>query len=313
MACFGIQFRNEAAAATAMQALSLLRGHFAAQDGPGHHDVARGVDTAGYETWVVLAYWREPEAFDRWIKTPSLVQWWEDPAREQEGVGYFREILRPRVTHLETLFSTPDRNEGLAILTQHDGIEVREHAYWGSVRDRLAAAQTDALRADGMLGVNVSPSGTRVRLLPHDHIALIRSGQDWEQTEGLEREIYLHEVRPVLHQAMEFLSTSGLDIGCYANRYLQQMGPDGTLVERTFGLSVWRSLEHLEAWAESHPSHVLIFSTFLKMLQTLNWQLKLRLYHEVMVAGRDEQHFEYVNCHRHTGLLGAAQHAELTS
>ena len=41
-------------------------------------------------------------------------------------------------------------------------------------------------------------------------------------------------------------------------------------------------------------------------MEQLNFQLKLRLYHEVTVAAADEQFFEYINCHDQTGLLRAA-------
>ena len=34
---------------------------------------------------------------------------------------------------------------------------------------------------------------------------------------------------------------------------------DGRPVDRTFGMSWWRSLDALERWSESHPTHVAIF------------------------------------------------------
>ena len=81
------------------------------------------------------------------------------------------------------------------------------------------------------------------------------------------------------------------------------VGPDGVPIEKTFGMSGWKALQHLERWAESHPTHLAIFGTFMRMVQEMNFELRLRLYHEVTVARADEQDFEYVNCHPKTGLL----------
>jgi len=41
------------------------------------------------------------------------------------------------------------------------------------------------------------------------------------------------------------------------------------------------------------------------LVQAMNFQLKLRLYHEVTVARANEQFYEYLNCHPQTGLLRA--------
>jgi aldoxime dehydratase len=75
-------------------------------------------------------------------------------------------------------------------------------------------------------------------------------------------------------------------------------------VDRSYGLSWWRSLDALERWAESHPTHVAIFGAAMKYLMTMGPAAKLRLYHEVSVAGAEEQYFEYVDCVEGTGLLG---------
>jgi aldoxime dehydratase len=43
----------------------------------------------------------------------------------------------------------------------------------------------------------------------------------------------------------------------------------------------------------------------MRIVQELQFQLKLRVYHEVSVLKPDEQEYEYVNCHPNTGLLNA--------
>ncbi len=70
-----------------------------------------------------------------------------------------------------------------------------------------------------------------------------------------------------------------------------------------FGYSLWRSLAHLEQWAESHHTHLRIFGTFMRLVQKLP---NLKLYHEVSVFDADAQHYEYINCHPNTGLMRAA-------
>ena len=55
---------------------------------------------------------------------------------------------------------------------------------------------------------------------PHDNICLIRSGQDWSDTDAAERKMYLDDVEPVLREGMDFLRDDGRSIGCFANRYM---------------------------------------------------------------------------------------------
>jgi len=110
-------------------------------------------------------------------------------------------------------------------------------------------------------------------------------------------------MEPILHRGMDFLHVQGRDIGCYANRYMPHIDSKGQKIDKSFGLSYWRSLANLEAWAKSHPTHVAIFGTFMRIVQEMQFQLKLRLYHEVSVLKPDEQEYEYINCHPQTGLL----------
>lgn len=306
MGYFGVQFKGDAHAAVAAETVSRLLRHFAGDGGPGHHDLASYVDEQGFETLVAVAYWDDPATFRRWAAAPSLSAWWNDPSRCLDGVGHFREVLLPRIRHFETLFSTPDRFEGVATLAEAPSGEIREHGYWGSVRDRLPLAQTDTLQAEGPPPRAVPMPGRRVKVTPQEHLVLIRSGQEWTETSGAERELYLEEVEPALRRGMEFLRDHGHSIGCYANRYMRLLDGTRRPLDKSFGMSFWKSLEHLEHWAESHPTHMAIFGTFMKLVQAMNADLKLRLSQEVVVAARDEQFFEYLNCHPRTGMLRAA-------
>jgi len=298
MAYFGVQSRDERAAA-ATQALAEISGLFAGEGGPVHWDCARYVDQAGHGNIVSVAYWDDITRFDAWF-APAREAW---TGRQRDGVGTFVEVLRPTVARHETLFSSLGRPEGVAAIADGMSGEVQEHAYWGGMRDRVPLSQTDPMSPGG--APELIRDGARLRVKAHDNLCLIRSGQDWSDTEASERKLYLDDVEPVLREGMEFLRDEGLAIGCYANRYMQVLRADGSVSEKSYGQSWWKSLAALERWAESHPTHVRIFGAAMKYLSTLGPSAKLRLYHEVTVAAADEQFFEYMNCHAKTGMLAA--------
>lgn len=304
MAYLGVQFRGDGVA-TARAALNRLRAACSAADGPQHHDVAYYVDEAGCETLLLIAYWRDGETLRRWWSSAELASWWTAPERESEGVGYFCEFFTPRAAHFETLFSSPDRFEGIGMLAASRSGEIAEHAYWGGARDRLPLSQTDGLEPRGTAARATAGSEKRIIVTPPHNLALIRSGQDWTDAAGKERELYLGDVEPALRDGMTYLRDAGRDIGCIANRYMHHVDADGRPIEKSFGLSFWRSLAHLEVWAGSHPTHVAIFGSFMRMVRVGGADLKLRLYHEVSVLAEDEQYYEYVNCHPQTGMLRA--------
>ena len=300
MAYFGLQYRGTAAAA-ATDALAEIAARFAAEGGPSHWDRAQYVDQAGYENVISVAYWDDIANFDKWFG-PAREAW---TGTQPEGIGTFIEVLRPIVARHETLFSSLGRPEGVAAISDGMSGEVQEHAYWGGMRDRIPLSQTSEMAPSG--APRAIRHGARIRIVPHDNLCLIRSGQDWGDTEAAERKMYLGDVEPVLREGMDFLRDQGRSIGCYANRYMTVVGPDGGRTEKSYGMSWWKSLSALERWAESHPTHVKIFGAAMKYLSTLGPAAKLRLYHEVTVARADEQLFEYVDCHPQTGMLNAVQ------
>jgi aldoxime dehydratase len=99
---------------------------------------------------------------------------------------------------------------------------------------------------------------------------------------------------------MDFLRDNGKDLGCYSNRFVRYIDLNGNFLNLSYNIGHWRSLEKLERWAESHPTHLRIFVTFFRVATSLS---KLRLYHEVSVSDAKDQVFEYINCHPQTGML----------
>ena len=88
---------------------------------------------------VSVAYWDDIPRFDAWF-APAREAWTGTAAGG--GVGTFIEVLRPAIDRYETLFSSPDRPEGIAVLAE--GMKrggAGEHAYWGGMRDRIPLSQ----------------------------------------------------------------------------------------------------------------------------------------------------------------------------
>ena len=298
MAYFGIQYRGGEVPDTVTQALQRIAGAFEGDTAPGHWDRARYVDEAGYTNVISIGYWDDTHRFDAWFA--GFGSTWAGNAFAREGVGTFAEVLRPSVQRFETLFSS-DLPEGVAAVADSLSDVVQEHAYWGGARDRIPLSQTSEMAPAGR--PRIVTEGLHQRVVPHDNLCLIRSGQDWTATETEERRMYLEDVEPVLRTGMTFLRDEGLSIGCFANRYMTVVDREGRDTEKSFGMGWWKSLSALERWAESHPTHVAIFGAAMKYLGTLGPAAKLRLYHEVTVAAADEQYFEYFNCHPLTGML----------
>lgn len=300
MAYFGLQYFGDPPPAAALL-LAAIVARFAEGNGPSHWDRAQYVDQAGFSNVMTVAYWDDVAKFDAWF-APARDAW---TGQGSDGVGRYIEVLRPGVARYETLFSSPDRAEGVAVIADGMSGEIQEHAYWGGMRDRIPLSQTSEMVASGK--PSLFRDGSRLRVIAHDNLCLIRSGQDWSDTEASERKMYLEDVEPVLREGMDFLRDQGTSIGCYANRYMQVLGSDGAPIEKSYGQSWWHGISALERWAESHPTHVRIFGAAMKYLSTLGPAARLRLYHEVTVAAADEQFFEYADCHSRTGMLAAVE------
>ena len=303
MAYFGVQYRNHSAhhAASLLGDIALAFGE---RDGPRHWDRAQYVDEMDCTNVLSIGYWDDVSIFNTWFERHGVT--WANGTRAPLEVGTFCEVLKPTIERFETLFSS-DLPEGVACIAEGLSGAVQEHAYWGGVRDRIPMCQTNDMAASGEPRVVLT--GLHRRVIPHENICLIRSGQDWSQTRGQERRMYIEDVEPVLRAGMNFLRDDGLQVGCFANRYVTLVNQSGVPLEKSFGMSWWNSLEGLERWAESHPTHVAIFGAAMKYLGAMGPEAKLRLYHEVTVAAADEQYYEYFNCHPRTGMLRAAEGA----
>lgn len=283
---------------------------------PSFWEVASVTDKRGAYNIAVVAYWPGAEAYQKWETESGFKSWWQSRERENEGHGWFQEILRPTVDRFETNFSNPEHPEGAANMQEKISGQVLQHGYWGSMRDRIAAAQDDELKGEhGPWPATESTDGsgrnqnstTRVRVEGKKNLCVIRSGQDWSDTLPAERKLYLETMHPVLVTGMKYLRDEGRGDGCYAMNLWDVVDSKTHTAdqERTFGLGYFNDMASLEKWSKSHRTHINIFGGFLKYAKRLNNDVSLRLFHEVYSLEQDQQFFEYVGCHADTGMRSA--------
>ncbi len=300
MAYFGTQLPEGDAAPRAHR----IREFFGGEHAPSNVESASYLDRLGRRTLVSAAYWTDPARFEKW--NAEFDRWWKDPARLSDGIGHFREVLIVPRERFETIFSN-DYFIGVAKVGGPQVGPIREHGYWGSMRDRLPISADDDLTSacgETMPRLGAAETlGRRLRVKAPGNLAVIRSGQDWTECAGTQLAFYDESVAPTLRDAMHSLRDNPIDTGCCEMRFAQHIDSAGAPVTRTFGLGYFLSLGHLERWAATHPKHLAILGHFMKMAREYRAGLRLKLWHEVSVLPAAGQLFEYLNCHSETGLL----------
>ncbi|KAE9392998.1 hypothetical protein BT96DRAFT_959169 [Gymnopus androsaceus JB14] len=291
MAIFGAQSRH---------VLRFVEGSSEKLSPPVFWEIASVLDTRNAQNLTVIAYWPSKAAYESWCSESGFEQWWESIDPEAEEHGWFKEIFLPPVERFETVFSGNDAPEGAAWLREEMSGMLKEHVYWGSMRDRLPVAQTDPLLGEGIPKKKDQDSRKQ-------NLCVIRSGQDWSATLPRERSKYLETMHPVLIKGMDFLRDEGRDIGCYSCRFMNVLDHSNaeTPTDRTFGLAFFDDIASLEKWSKQHKTHLDIFGRFLQYAKELDNEVSLRLFHEVFVLQPDQQQFEYIGCHSGTGMLAS--------
>ncbi|GAB7332753.1 hypothetical protein MBLNU13_g04491t1 [Cladosporium sp. NU13] len=277
---------------------------------PRHWDLASSLDKEDYQNFAVLAYWSSWAEFDLWMNQSGFDVFWRD-LKPGCAIGWFKEIFSPSMDRLETVFSNNDTAEGIAHMRESISGQLQEHVYWGSMRDRLPASQTDELVGDGILCKEKDEledtKSRKIRIPGRKNLAMIRSGQDWSDTDPHERDLYLKTMHPVLIKGMNFLMQEGTSIGCFSNRFMEVLDDASPRnpSNKTFGLGYFNDLTSLEQWSKQHKTHLDIFARFIQYAAELRNNVKLKLFHEVMVLQPEQQFFEYIGCHSGTGMLAS--------
>jgi aldoxime dehydratase len=312
MAYFGTQIQPP----DSQQIGDMLRHFLDGPDAPANVESATYADRAGFRTRLVSAYWTDPTRYERWQESSGFAVWWNDPARLHGRHGYFREALKVSPDRFEIIFSL-NCQVGVANIGGCPVVgPIREHNYWGSMRDRILTSADNELRS--AYGEQLPQLGThstahrRLRVTVPENLAVIRSGQDWTNCAGSELAQFTESVQPALLEGMNFLRDHPDETGCCDLRFAEETGNDGSPLQKTFGLGYFLTLGHLEKWASTHPTHLAIFARFLTMVREYGKDLKLKLWHEVSVLPSEGQIFEYLNCHHDTGLLPYFPSTEIT-
>lgn len=276
--------------------------------GPRRHDVVEERDADGFVNRVVLAYWDDVAAYDRWAAQPAVRALWEDadPAAMGE-VGRWRELASVAPERVETLHSSGERggDQGAARLSSIAPTDV--HEYPGGARDRMPIAREDPL--DSPLGDALPPArladtrGRRIVVTPPSNVCFIRTAQDWSSCGPAERARYLEHVEPTLRRGAAYLAGAPAESGCVSARFARELGDGDAARDHSCVLAWFLSLAHLERWTHAHPTHQAILGEFFALVEQGGGQIELALWHEVFTLPAGAARLEYLNCHPCTGFL----------
>jgi aldoxime dehydratase len=275
---------------------------------PGFLTRATYVDAANYRNDVLIAYWTSKASFDAWWQLSGLMEYWQDNDRTIGQEGAWREIFCVAPRRFETLYSS-QQPTGCGALAKPLGCPVREHNYWGGMRDRIPDT---SLADDGFETMIAQPwsrqlcgdtRSRRVSATVPDNLCLIRSGQDLRDCNAQELATYTDIVRPQLTAGMAYLRDNPVETGCLSVRLMDETALNGAQTAQSFGLAMFSSLDRLESWSKNHPTHLAIFKSFFEMVERHEGNLDLRLWHEVLILNQKGSICEYINCHPNTGML----------
>ncbi|KAM5430765.1 hypothetical protein McanMca71_005159 [Microsporum canis] len=313
MAIIGAQYSSAAEndGVAMSKVLEFMKNPSDATAQPSFRELVSVTDPNGSYNIAVIAYWPCRESYERWSVASTFTDWWEGLVVEDEHHGWFLEVFSPTIDRFETIISGNEVPEGIAHMRERVSGPLREHVYWGSMRDRLPISQTDAITGESINEAVHQVGGNtlqrRVRVPGKHNLAIIRSGQDWSNTRPEERKLYIETIHPALVMGMDFLRDKGRDIGCYSCRLMDVVDTDTFKADkdRTFGLAYFDDLGSLEKWSKEHQTHTAIFVGFLQYAKKLENNISLRLFHEVLVLKPEQQFFEYLGCHEKTGMLAS--------
>ncbi len=270
-------------------------------------NVERGTvtDGQGYQNHILVCYWVDMADFRAWQEKSPFVHWLNEENRMQGNVGFWIECHLISLNKFETNFSSTNPVGAAALAKKDMGEPIKEHAYWGAMRDRIPSSQTDDFKASEATfnGPKGDTKGRRINLRAPDNLCVIRSGQNWTLCKDAERQAYLNRVHPALKEGMDYLRDNPQESGCLSCRLVTETDQNNNEVQSSFGLAYFQSMKYLEDWSQNHPSHLKIFQNFHELVAQFNFEIDLRLWHEVAVLDKDNSEFIYINCHNKTGIL----------
>lgn len=294
MVMFGIEERGGEDAALRERLLACLN----ADGGPVILERARMADGFGPPTQVWFAYWSAPADYSAWRDSSGIEAVFDDAELLSSDTGLWRETCHISLDHNETSFSRDTNLSGLVNLDDTVMGTTDIHAYWGSARDRLVAAEDDSLDAEiTVVEADLAPApGRRVRLKGPENCCLIRTTQDLSDTNAEQRATYVDKVRPALHEGVRDLMGNPETHNCFGMRFVEERTDTNQPGDRTVGVGWFTSLEALEKWTHHSATHGEIMKQFMGMVEAYRGQPGLGLWHEVTVFPKGTVSGDYVNC-----------------
>ncbi|WP_093299969.1 phenylacetaldoxime dehydratase family protein [Variovorax sp. NFACC27] len=298
----------ESSGADASALLERVINTFAGAVGPA--SLGRGIATGpgGERSDIFYAYWNSPAHYAAWLTTPQVASLWAADALLEGPLGLWRESMVIPVERNETNYSNDAAYDGMAQIDK----QMRKtdvHGYWGSARERIPASARDTMPSAAPDFMRRPPAATetrgrRVRITLPGNTCVIRSFQDWSQAQAAEVDWYLGNVEPVLRIGLDYLNDNRTEARCYGMRYIREYDMSGAVdLNRTSTFGYFESLQTLERWTHTHPTHLNIFQAAISMVQRFQGEVAVKLGHEVSVLPEGMLSAEYINCARSTGFL----------
>ena len=272
-----------------------------AADGDLRHAERVGhVDGRGANNDIAIAYWHRPDAMRAWLSADGPFGAIAEHAADAGAGAWFEAITAPR-SHYEINASTPDLRWGLA--SDYDTYLEPYHAYWGSMRDRIAAAEDGGLPGTvGQIGRRSRDGQDHVRIRLPEHVCLIRTVQGLSDTHEDEAAAYRSDMQPQYEAGVHFLAGHPTESRCLSARLVRYADP-GPSRPNTETIAWFTSLADLEHWVHDHPTHKAIFDATHAHAARFAPEMRLLLGHEVIVAPAGGAWASYAGCHDDTGLM----------
>ncbi len=299
MALLGVQAPEPAAGgALEAQLIELLDG----ASGPLHYERVTETDAAGYQNRMFIAYWRDEAGYRAWSRLDAVAALFGQPLSGAAGV--WRETAIAPVGNVDPSGFRHRHEWGLGRHVTQEW--ERYHGYYGSMRDRMPNGHEASIAGMQEALAERPPGDTRGRCLrivaPHN-CCFIRGVFGWRQASAAEQRVFLDEMMPVYETGAYFLRDNAVETACISARVATElpMELDTGIDAETIAWFV--SLEALERWTHSHPTHAAIFGKAIEIAHRFDYKLQLNLGHEVVVVPAGGATMDYNNCHPATGFL----------
>lgn len=284
--------------------------HASAGNPPDAWELLSFLDDAGLHNLVHLAYWTDSTEHALWLESSPLAKWFGsiDPSTARHGAWH--EVIQVPLDRVETIYSDPRREFGLAACPGTRVTSMTTNGYYGAARDRLPVSAIDRLDPAAPHRRRTEPVRSlnrRLRAECGHNTAVIRSGQYWEPAEGDQLRDYVEELEPKLMAGMKHLREQADDAGTLSLRVMTSLDRSTLApLRETSVLGHFQCLESLETWAAGHATHAAIYEHAIAKNREYGADRTVVTWHEVFVLPRSAS-FEYVNCHERTGILPFAR------